>query len=94
MLVELIEYKDVPADGQMSSSAHVPVDGLWQVSVPQGGNGIDDCVPDPAHYVVCLFPRTASGIVSGYCFGFESRRELIESMGDYACASGVHVRLQ
>ncbi|MGF6758942.1 hypothetical protein [Paraburkholderia sp. GAS42] len=92
MNITLIEYEDVPRDGEMSPGAAVKVNGMWIVSAPDVSDGIGIQLNDPEHFAICLFPRTDLGTVSGFAFEFASRQELVETLGDYALWTSAIVR--
>jgi hypothetical protein len=93
MRISRLEYQSVPEDGKLPSGAFIEVDGLYLVSAPQGGDGMDGIVGDPAHWAVCLFPRDAHGNVVGWFMEFDSRRDLINALGDGISTNAI-MRLQ
>jgi hypothetical protein len=54
---------------------------------------MDGIVRDPAHWAVCLFPRDAHGNVVGWFMEFDSRRDLINALGDGISTNAI-MRLQ
>lgn len=82
MRISRLEYQSVREDGLLPSGGFVEVDGLYRVSAPDGGNGMDGIVHDPAHWAVCLFPRDAHGDVAGWFMSFDTRAALVDSLRD------------
>ncbi len=79
--VGIIQYDNVPADGEIGEGAFVPVDGNTVISPPDGGCGMPRCACFRGHFIQRLFPRDAAGTVFGYIVEFDSREDL-ESTND------------
>ncbi len=89
MRISRLEYQAVREDGQLPSDGFVEVDGLYRVSAPDGGIGMDGHMHDPSHWAVCLFPRDIHGNVTGWFMSFDSRAALVDSLRDGVWAIAV-----
>lgn len=83
---ELIQYDEVPPDGDIGDGVVLPVDGVTLISEPDGSCGVPGCGCFRGHFFQRLFPRDNAGTVFGYIVAFDTRGELeMLDEGQIAC---------